>query len=178
MSKIGQAPVEIVDGVTVEIKDSVVYVKGSKGELTVDVPKSITVKIEDNTLYCERKSEEKKVKALHGLIRSLIANAIHGVSELWTKKLEVVGTGYRVKMEGKDLEFELGLSHKVDFKQPEDVTFSVEGSIVTISGIDKQRVGEVANQIKILRKPDAYKGKGIRYEGEYIKLKPGKKASA
>lgn len=176
MSKIGYKPVEVLDGVDVQIATDLVTVKGPLGELTVTVPRSISIKQNEKELLLGRADDSKKVKSLHGLVRSLLNNAVVGVTKPWEKKLEVVGTGYRVKLKGKDLSFEVGLSHTVEFKEVPGIAFAVDGGSLTISGIDKQKVGEIANKIKCIRKPDAYKGKGIRYEGEVLRLKPGKKA--
>ncbi|MCC7303838.1 50S ribosomal protein L6 [bacterium] len=176
MSKIGTKSVEVEDGVQVSVANGLVSVQGPKGNLTVAIPLHISVKQDGSTLMIERSHESKKVRSLHGLIRSLVSNAVIGVTKPWEKHLEVVGTGYRVKMKGRDLVFEVGYSHPVEFAEVEGVTYTVDGSKVTVSGIDKQLVGEVAHKIKIIRKPDPYKGKGVRYEGEVIHLKPGKKA--
>lgn len=178
MSKIGEKPIEVPDLVEVTIESkSHILVKGPKGQLGIDIPHEISVTQEGNIIRVMRSKDAKKDKSFHGLVRSLIANAVYGVSEGWSKRLEVVGTGYNVKMQGKDLVFKVGYSHLVEFKADEDITFSTEGNnICIVSGINKQRVGEIAHRIKSIRKPDPYKGKGIRYEGEYIKLKPGKKA--
>lgn len=176
MSKIGYKPVDVLEGVQIETGTDRVTVKGPLGELMVTVPRSITVKLNENQLMVDRTDHSKKVKSLHGLVRSLINNAVVGVTKPWEKDLEVVGTGYRVKLMGKNLSFEVGLSHKVEFKEVPGITYHVEGGSLKISGIDKQKVGEIANKIKSIRKPDAYKGKGIRYKGEVLRLKPGKKA--
>ncbi|MBI3620500.1 50S ribosomal protein L6 [Candidatus Roizmanbacteria bacterium] len=179
MSKIGQKPVTIPSGVTVTINENTVHAKGPKGEVRVVVPRELKVKVADGKLTLERAKEIKRVKSLHGLFRQLIYNAVTGVTTLWTKRLEVVGTGFNVKLQGEDLVFKLGYSHSVVFKKVADITFQVEGSTkVIVSGCDKQLVGQLAYQVKILRKPDVYKGKGIRYEGEVLRIKPGKKAKA
>ena len=177
MSKIGEQPVTIADGVDATITSDNVVVKGPKGELTIDIPKGITVKKVEDSLIVTRGSNARKVRALHGLVRSLLSNAILGVVTPWEKHLEVVGTGYKVKLQGKDLVFDVGLSHSVKFDAVEGVEYQVNKNKVTIAGIDKQFVGEIANKIRVIRKPDAYKGKGIRYEGEVLYLKPGKKAA-
>lgn len=177
MSKIGQLPIQIPSGVTVSIDQHEVNVKGSHGQLNIQTPAELTVDQKENTITINRSTERKQVKAMHGLYRSLIANAVAGVEKPWTKRLEIVGTGFTAKMQGTDLTMKLGYSHPVVVKKPEGITFQVEGSrLVVVSGVDKQLVGQIAHQIKIIKKPDAYKGKGIRYEGEVIKLKPGKKA--
>lgn len=177
MSKIGNKPVQIPSGTEVTIGTSVVEVKGKEGMLSVPVPATMTVTRVDDTIIVARSSEDRKIKAVHGLIRSLISNAVQGVTTLWVKNLDVVGTGYKVKLQGEDLALDLGFSHQIIFKKVPGLTYKVDGTNkIAICGIDKQLVGQTAHKIKILRKPDPYKGKGIRYQGEYIKLKPGKKA--
>lgn len=179
MSKIGYNPITVPDGVNVTVGEEMVTVKGSRGELTVPFPKSISISETDGVLKLERASEKSDVRAMHGLIRAQIANAIHGVDKGWERRLEVVGTGYNVKLQGQDLVFKVGYSHPVVFSKVEGVEFKVEGNNkVSITGNDKQVVGQVAYQIKVLKKPDPYKGKGIRYEGEVVRLKAGKKAKA
>ncbi len=179
MSKIGEKKIKVETGATVEIQGNSVNVKGAKGELKIEVPMVLKVVQEGDTLSVTRVRDDKKTKSLHGLFRSLIANAVQGVQKPWEKKLEVVGTGFNVKMDGQGLALKIGFSHPVVFPSREGATYTVEGTnLITVSGVDKQLVGEVAHLIKILRKPDPYKGKGIRYAGEYLKLKPGKKAKA
>lgn len=179
MSKIGEKPVPILPNTQVIIEKDKVIIKGKEGEMKIDIPKSIKLFQEKETILVERERNDKKTKALHGLIRSLINNAILGVNNLWQKRLKVVGTGYRAKMQGENLVLEVGFSHPVIFKKVEGVSLSVEeGGTIVIKGVNKQLVGQVAYQIKSIKKPDPYKGKGIRYEGEKIKLKPGKKAKA
>jgi len=179
MSKIGNKPIQVPAGVEVTTSDNVVEVKGKEGLITIPMPHAISVERLEDTLNVKTKNNSSHNKALHGLIRSLIHNAIVGVSKPWEKKLEVVGTGYKVKLVGTDLVFDVGYSHSITFSQIEGVTYSIEGNNkIVIKGSNKQQVGEVAHKIKILKKPDAYKGKGIRYEGEVLKLKPGKKAKA
>ncbi len=178
MSKIGKQPIKIPEEVEVKIEGQKISVKGPKGEISFELPKEVSVKMEEGKiLKVERRSDKRKIRALHGLWRSLLNNAVQGVVKPWEKKLEVVGTGYNVKLEGDKLVFKVGFSHPVIFKKPEGIDFQVEkGKVITVKGIDKQKVGEVAYKIKSIKKPDAYKGKGIRYFGEHIKLKPGKKA--
>jgi len=176
MSKIGEKIIKVEPAVTVDIQSSSVLVKGPKGELKIEVPNTIKVIQENGVLTVGRTKDDKKTKSLHALFRSLIANA---VQKPWEKKLEIVGTGFNVKMEGQNLALKTGFSHPVVFKARPGVTFSVEGTnLITISSVDKQLAGEVAYLVKLTRKPDPYKGKGIRYAGEYLKLKPGKKAKA
>lgn len=175
MSRIGRLPITVPGGVTVSQEDRVVTVKGPKGELQLTIPDPIEITIEDSTITVSRPDDERESRALHGLVRTLINNNITGVTEGFQKTLEVVGTGYRVAAKGQSLEFALGYSHSITVDPPEGVTFSVEGNDkVTVSGIDKQAVGEAAANIRKLRKPEPYKGKGVRYEGEYVRRKAGK----
>lgn len=175
MSRIGKKPVNIVIGVTVDIDGNSLLVKGSKGELTCLVDPSIKVEVKENQIVLVRNSEQKIVKSKHGLYRSLINNMVIGVSEGYRYNMILQGIGYRVQQKGKNLEFSLGYSHSVPFGCPEGITFGVEGQDkFFVSGIDKQLVGETCAQIKKLRKRDAYKGKGIHFENEQIRKKPGK----
>ncbi|WP_336712312.1 50S ribosomal protein L6 [Arthrobacter sp. USHLN218] len=175
MSRIGRLPITVPSGVEVKVDGNVVFVKGSKGELTHTVASPIQVSLEDSTLTVTRPNDERESRSLHGLTRTLISNMIIGVTEGYKKSLEIVGTGYRVQAKGSDLEFALGYSHPVPVKAPEGITFAVEGPTkLSVSGINKQQVGEVAANIRKLRKPDPYKGKGIRYAGEQIRRKVGK----
>ena len=175
MSRIGRLPISVPAGVEVAVDGSVVKVKGPKGELTHTVAAPITVVVEDGTIQVARPNDERESRALHGLTRTLIANMVQGVSEGYSKQLEIVGTGYRVQAKGANLEFALGYSHPVPFEAPDGITLSVEGSNkVTVAGIDKQQVGQVAAKIRKLRLPDPYKGKGVRYAGEQIRRKVGK----
>lgn len=175
MSRIGRLPITVPAGVDVKVDGNTITVKGSKGELSQDVVGDITVEVEDNTITVVRSSEEREARSLHGLTRSLINNMVVGVSEGFKKDLEIVGTGYRVQAKGADLEFALGYSHPIPVKAPEGITFTVEGANkVSVSGIDKQLVGETAAKIRKLRKTDPYKGKGIKYAGEHIRRKAGK----
>ena len=179
MSRIGKIPVTIPSGVEVTIEGQDVRVKGPKGELTHTVAEPITVaKAEDGALSVERPNDERKSKALHGLSRTLISNMIIGVSQGYEKKLEIVGVGYRVALKGPtELEFALGFSHPVVVDAPEGITFQVEKpTLFSVHGIDKQKVGEVAANIRKIRKPEPYKGKGVRYAGERIVRKAGKSA--
>lgn len=178
MSKIGQKPLVVPSTVTLVVEGNTVTVTGKLGVLTVVLPQGITIeKGENNTYSVLRRSDSKELRSLHGTLRTLIDNAIVGVEKAWEKRLEVVGTGFNVKMQGKDLVFKVGYSHPVVYKETEGVTFAVDGTNkVIISGRDKQQVGEIAYKVKMLKKPDAYKGKGIKYEGEKLRIKPGKKA--
>jgi large subunit ribosomal protein L6 len=176
MSRIGKLPVAVPAGVDVAIDGQTVSVKGPKGALAHTVAAPITVdRGEDGVLLVKRPDDERESRALHGLSRTLIANMITGVTEGYTKILEIVGVGYRVQARGSDLEFALGYSHPVPVKAPEGITFTVEAPTrLRVSGIDKQQVGQVAANIRRLRRPDPYKGKGVRYQGEVIKRKVGK----
>lgn len=177
MSKIGQKKIKIPQAVQLTVAKKTITVKGQKGEHTVLLPKELCAAIEDNELVIKRSDEEKKTKSLHGLYRQLVYNGMLGVEKQWEKRLEVVGTGFNVKLQGEDLVFKLGYSHPVVFKKTPGVSFRVDGNTkVIVSGIDKQLVGQVAHKIILLKKPDVYKGKGIRYEGEKLRIKPGKKA--
>jgi large subunit ribosomal protein L6 len=175
MSRIGKLPVQVPSGVDVTIDGQVVTVKGPKGTLTHNVVEPITVAERDGSIEVSRPDDERDSRARHGLSRTLIANMVTGVTAGYTKTLEIVGTGYRVTAKGSDLEFALGFSHSVLVKAPEGITFRVEAPTrFAVEGIDKQKVGEVAANIRKLRKPDPYKGKGVRYQGETIRRKAGK----
>ncbi|UJP39812.1 50S ribosomal protein L6 [Cellulomonas palmilytica] len=175
MSRIGRIPVPVPAGVDVTIDGAVVTVKGPKGTLTHTVAAPIEVKQEDGTLVVSRPDDERNSRSLHGLTRTLLANLVTGVTEGYTKKLEIVGTGYRVTAKGTDLEFALGFSHPVVVSPPEGISFVVEAPTrFSVQGIDKQQVGEVAANIRKIRKPEPYKGKGVRYAGENVRRKVGK----
>ena len=175
MSRIGKMPISIPQGVEVNINGQQISVKGPKGELSLEISEPIKAKVEENEIVVTRPDEEQTSKALHGLSRTLIANNVHGVSQGFQKSLEIVGTGYRAVAKGSSIELALGLSHPVVVDPPSGVTLQVEGqNKIIVSGIDKQAVGEVAANIRKLRKPEPYKGKGIRYEGEYVRRKAGK----
>ena len=176
MSRIGKMPVVIPSGVDVTLEGRRVSVKGPKGELAHTVAEPITVEREDGSLVVRRPDDERRSKALHGLSRSLIANMVTGVTSGYEKKLEIVGVGYRVLAKGPaQIELNVGYSHLVVYDAPDGVTFTVESPTkFTVSGIDKQMVGEVAANIRKVRRPEPYKGKGIRYSGEYVRRKVGK----
>ena len=176
MSRIGKLPITVPSGVDVSVDNSgLVTVKGPKGSLTHTLPGKIGVEREDGTVQVTRPNDERENKALHGLTRSLIANMVTGVTQGFEKKLEIVGTGYRVQAKGSTLEFALGYSHPIVVTPPDGVAFAVESPTkFSVSGIDKQKVGEVAANLRKLRKPDPYKGKGVRYAGEQVKRKVGK----
>ncbi len=175
MSRIGRLPVEIPAGVTVSVADSVVTVKGPKGELTIAIAAPIQVAVDGNQVVVTRPDDERLSRSLHGLTRTLIANDIIGVTTGYTKGLEIVGTGYRVAQKGEGVEFALGYSHPIAIDPPAGITLTVEGNNkVIVSGISKQAVGEVAANLRKLRKPEPYKGKGVRYAGEVVRRKAGK----
>lgn len=175
MSRIGRLPIDIPTDVTVTVTGSDVSVKGPKGELSLTVARPIEVKVEDNQVFVSRPDDERESRSLHGLTRTLINNNIIGVTQGYTKGLEVVGTGYRVAQRGGSVEFALGFSHPVLVDPPAGITFTVEGNNrLTVSGIDKQAVGEAAANIRKIRKPEPYKGKGVRYAGEVVRRKAGK----
>ena len=176
MSRIGKLPIPVPSGVDVTIDGQQVVVKGPKGTLSHTVAEPIIVeRAEDGTLAVKRPNDERQNRALHGLTRSLVNNLVVGVTAGYEKKLEIYGVGYRVLLKGSDLEFSLGFSHPVKVSPPEGITFAVETATkFSVQGIDKQRVGEVAANIRKLRKPDPYKGKGVRYAGEKIRRKVGK----
>ncbi len=176
MSRIGRIPVQVPAGVDVTIDGQTVTVTGPKGELSHVVPAPITVsRDEAGAVIVSRPDDERRSRSLHGLTRTLINNMVVGVTQGYEKKLEIVGTGYRVVAKGNDLEFALGFSHPVLIRPPEGITFSVQGPTkFTVSGISKQQVGEVAANIRKLRKPEPYKGKGVRYAGEVVRRKVGK----
>jgi large subunit ribosomal protein L6 len=175
MSRIGRMPIVIPSGVNVTIDGRKVHVQGPKGELSLEVAAPIAVAESDGTITVTRPNDEGEIRALHGLSRSLIANMVTGVTEGYRKTMEIVGVGYRVQAKGRDLEFALGFSHPVPVSAPDGITFRVETPTrFVVEGIDKQQVGEVAANIRKLRKPDPYKGKGVRYQGEQIRRKVGK----
>ncbi|PIP15187.1 50S ribosomal protein L6 [Candidatus Roizmanbacteria bacterium CG22_combo_CG10-13_8_21_14_all_35_9] len=179
MSKIGTKVINWPSQIKIEIEGKKVTIKGSAGEMTVTLPESLSILQKESSLVLQRTSEEKKIKSLHGLYRQLINNAVIGVEKPWEKQLEIVGTGYNVKLQGEDLVFKVGYIHPVVFKKPAGVKFQTEGNNkIKVIGVDKQLVGQVAFQIKMIKKPDVYKGKGIKYLGEKLRIKPGKKAKA
>lgn len=175
MSRIGRLPIDIPAGVDVKVDGSAVTVKGPKGELALTVASPIEVKVQDGQLLVTRPDDERASRSLHGLTRTLIHNQIIGVTEGYSKGLEIVGTGYRVTAKGNSLEFALGFSHSITVDPPAGITFAVDGNTkLTVHGIDKQAVGEAAANIRKLRKPEPYKGKGVRYAGEVVRRKAGK----
>lgn len=177
MSRIGRKPISIPEGVTVEVRDGRIFVKGSKGELSENMLPGIEVEVSEREILVTRKNDQRQTRAFHGLVRSLIENMVIGVSQGYKKTLELVGTGYRVKKSGKGLSMTLGFSHPIEVLPVEGVEFQIEGNnVIHISGINKQVVGQVAADIRAKRKPEPYKGKGVRYRGEVIRRKAGKAA--
>jgi large subunit ribosomal protein L6 len=175
MSRIGKLPVSVPSGVTVSVRDHEVAVKGPKGQLTLAYAAPMVVKVEGSTVTVARPNDDKRNRALHGLTRTLIANMVEGVTRGFSKNLEIQGVGYRAQLQGKKLGLQLGFSHPVTFEPPAGIEIKVEGqNKIQISGADKQQVGQVAAQIRSLRPPEPYKGKGIRYEGERVRRKLGK----
>ena len=175
MSRIGKATITVPAGVDVTVAAGRITVKGPKGELARVIPGNIIISQEGDTLTCERPNDENKTKAMHGLTRSLVNNMVIGVTEGFTKELQIVGVGYRAEAQGKDIRLSLGFSHTVDVKAPEGITFEVPVQTqVIVSGIDKEVVGQVAANIRSIRKPEPYKGKGVRYAGERVLRKAGK----
>jgi large subunit ribosomal protein L6 len=177
MSRIGKSPVRIPDGVEVVMDGQTLRVKGPKGELEQAIHPAVTVTIDDGQVRVTRPDDEREHRALHGLFRSLIANMITGVTDGYQRRLEIVGVGYRAAKQGDGLRLLLGYSHPIDIEAPEGITFDVPTQTrITVSGASKQQVGQVAANIRALRKPEPYKGKGIRYEGEPVRRKSGKTA--
>lgn len=174
MSRVGKLPIQIPSGVTITVDPDFVTVQGSKGTLKQFTMPGITVKQEGDEVLVTRASDEQMLRAKHGLMRTLVSNMVTGVSQGFSKKLEINGVGYRVAAQGTDLKFNLGFSHDVIFKLPQGITAAIEQNTITVSGIDKQQVGQVAAEIRALKKPEPYKGKGIKYAGERILRKSGK----
>lgn len=175
MSRIGLEPITIEEGVDVKIEKGVLTVSGDGKELSINIPEVLDIKIEDNIINISRKNEEKQSKSIHGTIRMLINNAIYGIKHGFEKKLELVGVGYRARMEGTTLVMSLGWNHPIKIECPQGITFEVpDETKITIKGYDKQKVGEFAAKIRAIRPPEPYKGKGIRYEGEYVRRKSSK----
>ena len=176
MSRIGRAPITIPAGVEVKVDGSTVTVKGPKGTLTKTMHSNMTIAMEGNVITVTRPNDQKENRSLHGLTRTLIANMIEGVANGYKKELEINGIGYRAEVKGNALWMKIGFSHDVIMEAPEGVAVEVNGNMVTISGADKQKVGQFAAEIRIKRPPEPYKGKGIRYVGEYVRRKEGKAA--
>lgn len=178
MSRIGKSPIIVPKEVTVSITGNTVVTKGAKGELSFTVPSGITVKQDNGNLLIENKGTGKSYRALHGCTRAIIANNVAGVMKEWEKTLELSGVGYRAAIEGKTLVLTIGFSHSVKIDPPAGIVFSIQEGKVVITGIDKQLVGQVAANVREVRKPEPYKGKGIKYSGEHIRKKAGKAAKA
>ena len=175
MSRVGRQAIPLPAGVTLPVDGSGVSCQGPKGTLQQRLPSEVQVKIAEGECRVERSSDERRHRAMHGLARTLVANMVTGVTEGYVKTLEIQGVGYRAQLKGKDLELALGFSHTVSVQAPQGITFGVERNVlVSVSGIDKQLVGEVAARIRRVRPPEPYKGKGVRYQGEQVRLKPGK----
>ena len=183
MSRVGNSPISFLEGTSISVLDGVVTVKGKLGELSQTIDSSISVSVNENEIVLSRKSDEKQVRAFHGLYRSLIANMVEGVEKGYEKKLELVGVGYRAANQGQKLDISAGYSHNIVFEIPSEVkveTVSEKGQppVVILKSIDKQLIGAVAAKIRSFRKPEPYKGKGIKYSGEYIRRKAGKTAAS
>ena len=177
MSRIGKQPIELPAGVNVAISPGRVQVNGPLGELSQNVPQRLQIEQDDGTIVVKRPTERGDDRALHGLTRSLVANMVEGVTKGFEKRLELQGVGYRASLRGTDLELNVGFSHPVVIRPPQGISFEVpEATSVLVKGIDKQQVGEIAAQVRKVRPPEPYKGKGIRYEGEYVRRKVGKRA--
>lgn len=175
MSRIGKMPVDMPSGVDIRVDGTQVTVRGSKGELSREFTDRVSFSIEEGVITVGREDDTRESRALHGLSRALLANMVHGVSEGFTKVLEIQGVGYRASLKGSDIELLVGFSHPVDVKAPKGITFEVpEPTRIIVSGIDKEQVGQVAADIRKVRPPEPYKGKGIRYAGEYVRRKAGK----
>ncbi|MCY3569228.1 MAG: 50S ribosomal protein L6 [Chloroflexi bacterium] len=176
MSRVGRLPVAVPSGVSVEIEPGHVSVKGPRGELQQDLHRDLHVALDGGDIVVTRPSDRREHRSQHGLARSLIQNMVTGVSEGWTKTLEIQGTGYRAEMDGKTLVLRVGFSHLVRKQPPEGIEFDVEGQLVHVRGANKQVVGQQAAEIRAVRPPEPYKGKGIRYQGEWVRRKQGKSA--
>jgi large subunit ribosomal protein L6 len=179
MSRIGRKPITIPQGVKVQVEGSVVRAEGPKGKLAQPVPSGLGAAIENNHLVITRSSEDRRVRALHGLARALVANMVTGVKDGFERKLEIVGIGYRAQVQGRNIQLALGYSHPVIFPLPEGISAEIDKQVsITLRGADKALLGETAAKLRSLRKPDPYKGKGIKYADETIRRKVGKKAGA
>lgn len=175
MSRIGKQPIELPEGVQVELNGTTVTVKSSKGELTREISPAINVNIEDNVITFTRENDQKENRQLHGTTRTLVNNMVVGVTEGYSKKLQIIGVGYRAQLQGSKLVLSLGLSHPVEFETPEGIEIEVPTNTeIIIKGNDKEAVGALASNIRAIRPPEPYKGKGVRYEGEFVRRKEGK----
>jgi large subunit ribosomal protein L6 len=179
MSRIGKQPIELPKGVDVTLDDRVIRVKGPKGSLTVDLVPGVHASVEDGVVTLTREDDQRQTRAFHGLVRALLSNATTGVSEGWKKELDIVGIGYRAEKKGKAVVFNLGHSHPINFEIPEEIDIEIDSKAnrVTVIGIDRQRVGQVAADIRALRPPEPYKGKGVRYSDERVRTKAGKQGA-
>jgi large subunit ribosomal protein L6 len=179
MSRIGKLPIPIPQGVKIQVDGSTVRAEGPKGKLMQPVPSGLTPRVADGTIVIERASDERHVRALHGLARALVANMVHGVKDGFERRLDIVGIGYRAQMQGKNIQLALGYSHPIIFPLPDGVTAEIDKQVaITLRGADKAVLGQTAAKLRALRKPDPYKGKGIKYANEVIRRKVGKKAGA
>jgi len=179
MSRIGKLPIPIPQGVKIQVDGTTVRAEGPKGKLSQPVPSGLTPRVADGTIVIERASEERHVRALHGLARALVANMVHGVKDGFERRLDIVGIGYRAQMQGKNIQLALGYSHPIIFPLPDGVTAEIDKQVaITLRGADKAVLGQTAAKLRALRKPDPYKGKGIKYSDEVIRRKVGKKAGA
>ena len=178
MSRIGKKTIHVPESVSFSLKNAAAKISGPKGELEVIIIKGIDVQLNDNQISVSRSSDDRKYRAMHGTIRQLIANAVKGVSDGFTKELEIRGVGYQANMQGNKLHLQLGYSHDIFFETPEGININANRTEISVAGYDKQLVGEVASKIRSFRKPEPYKGKGIRYKGEYVRQKQGKTVGA
>ena len=183
MSRIGNSPINIPEGVTIQFENNIINVKGKLGELSQEINPAITLNIDQNTITLSRKNDQKENRSMHGLYRALIYNMVHGVSVGYTKKLELIGVGYRAATNGQKLDFSVGFSHNIVFDIPQEIKVTAEtekgkAPVITLTSHDKQLLGAVASKIRSFRKPEPYKGKGIRYVDEYVRRKAGKTAAA
>jgi len=178
MSRIGIKPIIVDSGVTVSLNETEAQIQGAQGQLSVTIPHGIKVTQKDNLLSVSRVSDAKQYRALHGTVRALLQNAVTGVAKGFERKLELVGIGYRAALEGSDIVLQLGFTHPVRVTTPEGISAKIEKNVITLNGRDKHRLGQFAAEIRELRKPDPYKGKGIRYQGEIVRMKQGKAAKA
>ena len=183
MSRIGNNPINIPEGVTIQFENNIINVKGKLGELSQEINPAITLNIDENTITLSRKNDQKENRSMHGLYRALIYNMVHGVSVGYTKKLELIGVGYRAATNGQKLDFSVGFSHNIVFDIPQEIKVTAEtekgkSPVITLTSHDKQLLGAVASKIRSFRKPEPYKGKGIRYVDEYVRRKAGKTAAA
>ena len=174
MSRIGKKTIHVPESVSFSLKNATAKISGPKGELEVIIIKGIDVQLNDNQISVSRSSDDRKYRSMHGTIRQLIANAVKGVSDGFTKELEIRGVGYQANMQGNKLHLQLGYSHDIFFETPDGINIGAKRTEISVAGYDKQLVGEVASKIRSVRKPEPYKGKGIRYKGEYVRQKQGK----